>query len=73
MVFIGALGRRRRYVFWFALVCGTFPHNARNIGIERSRDPDPTKQAGYESRVKVVVAIGLAIIALTVILTAVAS
>ncbi len=41
-----------------------------NIGIERSRDPDPAVQAGYETRVKVIVGAGLAIIALMVILAA---
>ena len=54
-------------LLWFAVRSRT---TLGNIGIERSRDPDPTIQAGYETRVKVVVAVGLAIIALMVILTA---
>jgi POT family proton-dependent oligopeptide transporter len=54
-------------LIWFAVRSGK---TLGNIGIERSRDPDPTIQAGYETRVKVVVAVGLAIIALMVILAA---
>lgn len=54
-------------LIWFAVRART---TLGNIGIERSRDPDPTIQAGYESRVKVAVATGLAIITLMVILTA---
>lgn len=54
-------------LIWFAVRSRT---TLGNIGIERSRDPDPTIQAGYETRVKVAVAIGLAIIALMVVLTA---
>ena len=54
-------------LIWFAVRSRT---TLGNIGIERSRDPDPTKQAGYETRVKVVVAVGLAVIALMVVLTA---
>ncbi|MEO6052350.1 MAG: peptide MFS transporter [Pyrinomonadaceae bacterium] len=54
-------------LIWFAVRSRT---TLGNIGTERSRDPDPTIQAGYETRVKVVVAVGLAIIALMVILTA---
>ena len=54
-------------LIWFAVRSRT---TLGNIGIERTRDPDPTIQAGYETRVKVVVAVGLAIIALMVILTA---
>ncbi|MEO8573760.1 MAG: oligopeptide:H+ symporter, partial [Pyrinomonadaceae bacterium] len=36
----------------------------------RSRDPDPTIQTGYETRVKVAIAVGLAVIAVMVILAA---
>src|SRR2546425_1562769 len=54
-------------LLWFAIRSRT---TLGNIGTERSRDPDPVKQAGYETRVKVVVTIGLAIVALMVILTA---
>jgi len=54
-------------LIWFAVRSRT---TLGNIGIERSRDPDPAKQAKYETRVKVVVGIGLAIIALMVILAA---
>jgi POT family proton-dependent oligopeptide transporter len=54
-------------LIWFAVRSRS---TLGNIGIERSRDPDPTIQAGYETRVKVVVAVGLAIIALMVVLTA---
>ena len=54
-------------LIWFAVRSRT---TLGNIGIERSRDPDPVVQAGYEARVKVAVAVGLAIIALLVILTA---
>ena len=54
-------------LIWFAVRSGK---TLGNIGIERSRDPDPTIQAGYETRVKVVVAVGLVIIALMVILAA---
>jgi len=54
-------------LIWFAFRSRT---TLGNIGIERSRDPDPAIQAGYETRVKVVVGIGLAIIALMVVLTA---
>ena len=54
-------------LIWFAVRSRS---TLGNIGIERSRDPDPTIQAGYETRVKIVVAVGLAIIALMVVLTA---
>lgn len=54
-------------LIWFAVRSRS---TLGNIGIERSRDPDPVKQAGLEMRVKIVVAVGLAIIALMVILTA---
>jgi POT family proton-dependent oligopeptide transporter len=55
-------------LLWFAVRSRS---TLGNIGIERSRDPDPTIQAGYETRVKVVVAAGLALLALVVILTAI--
>lgn len=54
-------------LLWFAIRSRT---TLGNIGIERTRDPDPTIQAGKENVVKIVVAVGLAIIALMVILTA---
>ena len=54
-------------LIWFAVRSRS---TLGNIGLERSRDPDPTIQAGYETRVKVAVAVGLAVIVLMVILTA---
>jgi POT family proton-dependent oligopeptide transporter len=52
-------------LLWFAFRSRT---TLGNIGIERSRDPDPTIQAGKENMVKIAVGVGLAIIALMVIL-----
>ncbi len=54
-------------LIWFAVRSRT---TLGNIGIERTRDPDPTIQTGIENRVKMVIGIGLAIIALVLILTA---
>jgi POT family proton-dependent oligopeptide transporter len=54
-------------LIWFAVRSRS---TLGNIGIERTRDPDPTIQTGIENRVKVVVAVGLALVALLVILTA---
>lgn len=54
-------------LIWFAVRSRS---TLGDIGIERSRDPDPVKQASIEMRVKVVTGIGLAVIALMVILTA---
>ena len=54
-------------LLWFAVRSRT---TLGNIGIERSRDPDPTIQAGKENMVKIAVGVGLAIIALMVILAA---
>lgn len=54
-------------LIWFAVRSRS---TLGNIGIERSRDPDPTIQTGIENRVKVVVAVGLAIIAILIVLAA---
>lgn len=54
-------------LIWFAVRSRS---TLGNIGIERSRDPDPTIQTGIENRVKLVVAVGLAVIALLIVLTA---
>ena len=54
-------------LLWFAIRSRT---TLGNIGIERSRDPDPTIQAGKENMVKIAVGAGLAIIAIMVILAA---
>ncbi len=54
-------------LIWFAVRSRS---TLGNIGIERSRDPDPTIQAGKENMVKMVVGVGLAIITLMVILAA---
>jgi len=54
-------------LLWFAIRSRT---TLGNIGIERSRDPDPTIQAGKENMVKIAVGSGLAIIAIMVILAA---
>ncbi len=54
-------------LIWFAVRSRT---TLGNIGLERSRDPDPTIQAGKENMVKIVVGVGLALITLMVILTA---
>lgn len=54
-------------LLWFAIRSRT---TLGNIGIERTRDPDPTIQAGKENLVKIVVGAGLGIIALMIILTA---
>ncbi|MEO7539840.1 MAG: peptide MFS transporter [Pyrinomonadaceae bacterium] len=54
-------------LIWFAVRSRT---TLGNIGIDRSRDPDPAIQTKLENRVKIAVAAGLAIIALMVVLTA---
>lgn len=54
-------------LIWFAVRSRS---TLGNIGIERTRDPDPTIQTGIENRVKVVVAVGLAIIAILIVLAA---
>ncbi|MEP6944398.1 MAG: peptide MFS transporter [Acidobacteriota bacterium] len=54
-------------LIWFSI---RSPSTLGTIGIERSRDPDPTIQTGIENRVKIVIAAGLAIITLLVVLTA---
>lgn len=54
-------------LIWFSVRART---TLGNIGIERTRDPDPAKQARAETTVKLAVGGGLAIIALVIALAA---
>ncbi|HEY0430466.1 MAG TPA: peptide MFS transporter [Pyrinomonadaceae bacterium] len=55
-------------VVWFAL---SAPRTLGNLGEEISRDPDPVKQARQERLIKLAVAIGLALLALVIVLAAI--
>ena len=52
---------------WFAL---SAPRTLGNLGLEISRDPDPIKQTRQERLMKLVVAIGLALLVLVIVLAA---